>query len=147
MSRLIKIIQLPLAEQYFLLKAFLLTGSIRLGLWVLPYRVLSEKIVGSQPDLSGIGIPNPGRIMKISHSVKAVSRCIPSATCLTQALAAFVLLKRERQPAQFYIGVMVAEQGEFKAHAWVKCDGKYVVGKIPNVSGYTALTTATKSNI
>lgn len=43
-------------------------------------------------------------------------------TCLRQALAVWLLLRRRQLPAEVRIGV-IAGQAPFQAHAWVELDG------------------------
>ncbi len=67
-------------------------------------------------------------IKNIAVNVASASRYVPRATCLTQALAAFVLLKSSTFPATFRIGVARNEFGNFEAHAWTESDGIVVIG-------------------
>ncbi len=59
-------------------------------------------------------------------AVAAVSRRLPGATCLTQALALQALLDRAGRPCRVEIGVATA--GGFTAHAWVVCGNEIVLG-------------------
>jgi hypothetical protein len=71
--------------------------------------------------------------------VTLASRCVPSATCLTQALAGQVLLSRHGHPASLRIGVARSAAGEFQAHAWVECHGRIVIGGAQTLSRFTPL--------
>jgi hypothetical protein len=53
---------------------------------------------------------------------------VPLASCLTQALAAQVLMGRYGVPAEIHIGVSRDATQAFKAHAWVVSRGELVVG-------------------
>jgi len=56
-------------------------------------------------------------------------RHLPGAgTCLTQALAAHVLLRRQGYPTLLHIGVLRGEEGRLEAHAWLKSGDKVVIG-------------------
>jgi hypothetical protein len=57
-----------------------------------------------------------------------MSRYLPHATCLTQALAAQALLFRSGFPAQVEIGVAKDDDRRLSAHAWVVCYGQVVLG-------------------
>lgn len=61
-------------------------------------------------------------------TVMIVSRYVPRATCLTQALTAQILLKRYGHPAELKIGVARGKAGELQAHAWVTSDGVVIIG-------------------
>jgi hypothetical protein len=60
--------------------------------------------------------------------VETTARLIPGATCLTQALAAEVLLRRAGEDPGIRFGVAVGE-GDFEAHAWLELHGRILVGE------------------
>lgn len=125
MTRVAKLFNLPLSDQRRLIQTGLLVIAFRIGLWVLPFRVLRSAVSkvsrrakkGTETDLTRVG-----------RQVVSVSRFVPSASCLTQALAAQVLLLREGFSPTLQIGVARDSAGAFKAHAWVECEGKTIVG-------------------
>jgi hypothetical protein len=132
MRRLRKFLLLPGAERGLLLKALLLLWVIRVGLWVVPFRVLRDRLyrLSDAPaevrrDDAESG-PSPERI---GWAVAAASRYVPRATCLVQALAGRLLLERQGHPASLRIGVARDdERGRFEAHAWLECRGRVVLG-------------------
>ncbi|WP_081504011.1 lasso peptide biosynthesis B2 protein [Methylococcus capsulatus] len=64
---------------------------------------------------------------KTGAALVRASRCVPGATCLMQALAGVLMLRRQGHIAELCIGV-AKPNGEFGAHAWVECGGRQVVG-------------------
>ena len=60
------------------------------------------------------------------QAIARVARRVPRATCLTQSLAAYVLLKRSAIPATLKFGVRRNPANAFEAHAWIECDGKNI---------------------
>ena len=60
-------------------------------------------------------------------AVRTTAAYIPRATCLTQALAAKYQLERSGHCARIHIGV-AKENGQFRAHAWLECEGEIVLG-------------------
>jgi hypothetical protein len=72
-------------------------------------------------------------------AVGRASRAIPGATCLTQALAAQLLLSRRGLPSRLRIGVTRAHGGGLRAHAWLESGGVVVIGG-PGVEAYTPLS-------
>ena len=72
-------------------------------------------------------------------AVRATSRCVPRATCLTQALAAQTLLSRAGYNPQVKIGVAKNEKKLFEAHAWLVLGDDVLIGGT-EVERYTALT-------
>jgi hypothetical protein len=63
----------------------------------------------------------------IARVLRCASRYVPGTTCLMQALAGAVMLRRRGHAASLCIGV-TKEGGDFGAHAWVECEGVAVVG-------------------
>src|SRR2546427_3806445 len=125
MKRLRKFLALHPIEQRLLVKAALLLGVIRLGLRLLPFRTLWW-LLNHAP----IGLPaakfNPDRI---AWAVTVTSPYVLGVRpCLTQALAAQLLLVRRGFSARLHLGVARGEQGQVQAHAWVEADGKVVIG-------------------
>jgi Transglutaminase-like superfamily len=131
MSRLLrKFLHLPAAERRLLVKAALLLGTIRLGLWLLPLHTLRRLLakVGKAP----IGLREADRYSakRAVWAVGAAGQYLPAGvgTCLTQALAAQVLLAWRGHPALLHIGVVRKEGEEFHAHAWLESGGEVVIG-------------------
>ncbi len=123
---LYKFVSLSLAERRLLAEAALWVAFVRLGLWLMPFQNLRRLLARlAQPsDLAhSLKLP-PARI---TWAVQAASRFVPQATCLTQALAAQVLLRRHGYPADLRIGVSL-EKSKLQAHAWLESQGKVVMG-------------------
>jgi Transglutaminase-like superfamily len=101
---------------------------VRTALWVLPFgtiRSAIERHVRSRPASSK---PSPDVSDRIAWSIGSAARIVPRATCLTQALAGEVLLRRAGYPAEVKIGVAKGPTGKLEAHAWVESDGRIVIG-------------------
>ena len=101
--------------------------AIRLGLWLLPFRTvlgLLERVI----KLPGARACTDGEAEWLSRVVSAVSRGLPQATCLTQALALQAMLQRRNWPATLRLGVARDGNGRFIAHAWVECEGQVLIG-------------------
>jgi hypothetical protein len=75
---------------------------------------------------------------RVAWAVEAVSRRIPQATCLTQALSAQLLLRRFGYDSRLCLGVARTARGEFRAHAWLERDGAVLIGGT-ELSGFTRL--------
>ncbi len=129
MGHLHKISRLSATELWLLVKATLLLEAIKLGMQLLPFRVLRrllDRVAGTLAGVHGTGYPP---VDTIAWAVETASRRTPGAkSCLAQALAAQVLLIRLGHPSQLHIGVAKGERGQFKAHAWVESEGKVLVG-------------------
>jgi hypothetical protein len=127
MVRYAKFLNLPPPERRLLIQAALLVVAARLGLWLLPFRVLPgvlQRLAWLIARRASTHIA-PERI---AWAIVAVSSYVPWATCLSQALAARALLVRLGIPAQLRIGVARAAHGQLAAHAWVEVDQRAILG-------------------
>jgi Transglutaminase-like superfamily len=131
MKHLRKFLRLPAVERWLLIKAAFLLEAIKLGMWLLPFRTLRRFI--------SVMIRAPIKPRRTDHSstqrvvwaIEVASRRTPGVkTCLAQALATQVLLARRGYPALLHIGVVLGEQRQLQAHAWVVTEeGKVVIGE------------------
>jgi hypothetical protein len=133
MKALRRFLRLPPQEGALVVRAFLLMVSVRLGLWLLPFPMLLVLTRRNSHRPRQVGRHPAARI---SWAVHAVSRYVPGATCLVQALTAKALLESAGIPACLHIGVARGGYARFEAHAWVECQGAVVIG----ASGVTRFT-------
>ncbi len=66
----------------------------------------------------------------IGRYVSRAARWVPLGSCLTQGLAAQVVLARRGHPSTLRFGARKVD-GQFQAHAWVEVNGQIVVGGNP----------------
>lgn len=128
LPQLSNFLRLPHRSQRFLIKTMLLVWLLRVGLWILPFRMVRRAAIylgQNSVDAAPTGWPSPNQI---AEAVTFTSQFVPQATCLTQALVAQVLLGRYGHPATLRIGVIRSKAGQFQAHAWVESDGIVVIG-------------------
>lgn len=111
--------------------------AVRAGLWLIPFRWFRGIVTFLTRHASKR--PNPRAAEQVSRAVSAVSRYVPRATCLTQALALHIVLKRAGLPSRIQIGVS-KEGGQFKAHAWVESQNKVVIGNGARLKRFTPMT-------
>jgi hypothetical protein len=145
-----RFVYLSRSDRRLVLEAALLLGAARLGLWLLPFRVVSRLFETVTRTRVAVAAP----AQRVAWAIGAAARYIPAATCLTQALAARAMLARHGHTAQLRIGVARAipqpgalrisgnQHSQFailQAHAWVECDGAVIVGGLPDLARYTAL--------
>jgi hypothetical protein len=90
--------------------------------------------------------PRPGSaqtaVQDIVWAVRRVSQAVPGATCLTQALAAQLLLSRRGYASRLTIGVARMSGDGLRAHAWLESGGQVVLGDA-GLEKYTPLIAAT----
>ena len=126
-------------DQWLLFQALVVVCVFRLGLWILPFKTLIG-ITERQVDQDNGSQVNFSEIKKIASSVRRAAHYVPSATCLTQALATNFLLRRIGVSAFLRIGVANGSKGQLEAHAWLESHGKIIVGKEKGLERYTVMS-------
>jgi Transglutaminase-like superfamily len=139
MTRLRRFLNLGRDERGLLSTALFWVCTVRLALWVLPFRVVHHiiRLIASRGTF-GLPMETPARD-KIVWAVRLASRHVPSATCLTQALAAYLMLSQKGQPTSLYLGVSKTMSGTFEAHAWVEFEGRILIGNLENFTKYAPM--------
>lgn len=120
--------QLSSAERSLFFRALAIVAVIRVGLRLVPFRILRkwlEHFRGS-PQLSG-GLDRQ-RIRQVAWAVEAASRRLAGTTCLPQGMATHLLLGRLGQQSELRLGVALKPGGQLEAHAWVEVEGRVVSG-------------------
>jgi hypothetical protein len=139
MDRLRKFLRLTWSDKALLLEATLLLAAVRIGLRVVPFgrlRHLLDRLSRPQrPTRDPRGVTRERTIW----AVEAAGACFPSiGTCLTQAIAAYVLLGRMGHRSNLRIGVRRGPGRAFDAHAWLEQDGEILTGNFQR-SRYTPM--------
>jgi len=101
-----------------------------------PFSTLRKLLSRLKPLSKGIGKKFSKE--QLVWSVTVVSRYIPKATCLAQAITIQLLLQQAGHQACLHIGVTEIEKGNLKAHAWVESQGKVIIGGF-DLNQYTHL--------
>ena len=77
----------------------------------------------------------------LAWAVRNVSRVIPFASCLTQALSLQKLLAQDGYASTIRVGVKLDDKNEVDAHAWVVFDDQVLIGGSDrNLDDYGVLT-------
>ena len=119
---------MTLRDARLLSAAAVTTTIVRVSLWVLPFRVVRSQVARlAQPARVGGASRQP--LERVVWAVRIAARFVPRATCLTQSLAARILLARHGHPSQLRLGV-ARDDGCFDAHAWVESNGRVVIGDV-----------------
>jgi hypothetical protein len=130
----VKFWQLAPVERRLLFDALGNLVAVRVALGLLPLQRISAYLKRIQPsealETSEI---SPARI---AWAIRVAGRYLPGGgNCLVHSLAAQSMLARRGYVSQLCLGA-AREGGEFKAHAWVECEGQIVIGAA-GVSQYT----------
>lgn len=147
MFRLLKFVRLPAAEKILFIETLLLVPTVRIAIWVVPYRILQKGFVRTLSPKTDAGGADWRQIEKITNFVRLTSRFVPFASCLTQALAALYLLRVKGQDAELKIGVKKDENARFEAHAWLEKDGRIIIGKLSKHERFMALNDPQERNL
>ena len=138
MSAVKRFLEIESGERRALLAASLLVPAVRIALWVLPSSTIVQNVrqLTAKPVTpKAAGALHPRTIV---WAIEAVSRRVPSASCLTQAVSAQLLLRRYGYSSELCVGVNRTATGSFRAHAWLLRDGKVLLGGDP--TDYTVLS-------
>lgn len=139
MKKVLKFFSLPYQKKKLLGQSLITVIAIRLSLWIIPFKTLNRCLCAFDATESDDRVIERNVIDSVTAAVQFCSRCVPYASCLTQALAARTLLGLRGQYSQLKIGVGRDEDGKFMAHAWVEIDGKIIIGKLPYHHSFNVL--------
>jgi hypothetical protein len=135
MNRMRTFLRLSCADRNLFFRAFMLVGAVRLALVALPYPVIRVLFRRNLPGPKVSEEVSPARLV---WAVRAASRVIPGATCLTQALSLKLLMHSYGQPSRVQIGV--AKDGEgFQAHAWVEHADTILLNTRTEIASYARI--------
>jgi hypothetical protein len=133
--------QLDWRERFFLVEALAVVALVRLGLSLLSFKRLRALVRESGRRSVGPHRAGALPVDRIAWAVQAVSRFVPGATCLTQALSGQVLLARRGYRTRLHIGVAKSSRDQLAAHAWLECDGRVVLGDHGFLTIYSSFPT------
>jgi hypothetical protein len=128
------------ADWRLLAEAALLVGATRLELSILPFKVVLRRAGRAGQRWRSASV-DPVSAERVAWAVSRVSRFVPGASCLTQALATRVLLSRRGFEGRLRVGVAKADNGKLEAHAWIERDGVILIGDQPGLRRFVELPT------
>ena len=114
----------PASRKLLFLEAIVVSTIAKLMVIGLPFRII-QKVFGFkvyQADVPSLtnsdSIPS---VKTIFQTVDSISRHVFwTNTCLVRSITVKYLLRRQKVDALLYLGLAKDEQGQLKAHAWVK---------------------------
>jgi hypothetical protein len=140
MKRVRKFFALCPTDRRLIAQALFWVGIARASLWLVPFRTVRAVFARWMRDRDSQTAPTVSSA-RIAWAITAASRVIPHASCLTQALAALVLLNRYGYSAELKIGVALKDQHALHAHAWVESNEQVIIGDTA-LDQYTPLAQA-----
>ena len=137
-GKLRSFLRLSAAERRLALSCLGWVWLVRVGLWMLPFRRM-QRLCEAFGRSKVMRLPDAPTAAQIVWGVRLASRNVPRATCLTQALAAEILMGRNGYSSQVRIGVAVKPEAGFRAHAWLEHEGRVLIGETGDLAEYTPL--------
>lgn len=112
------------------LEAVMALAFTRVAVAWLPLRV-STRLVGLRDQgAGGQGLAAPEIAGRVGWAVRAAAARLPwHSTCLVQAMAAALLLRRRSVPATLSLGVARDQEAQLSAHAWLSCGDLVLTGE------------------
>ena len=107
------------------MEAWLLLWACRVGLWTTHF----PKVLACAQYCAGRW--RSAGVLSAEQAVAAIQKALRyswRASCLTQALAGWVMLTRRGVESRVQIGVSSPEQHGFRAHAWLEAHGQVLLG-------------------
>lgn len=136
MKRLYKFFRLSPTDQLLLIRSAALLGTIKVGLWIVPFRRMCIFLAKTKKSGNNkVQIPSE----RITWAVAVANHYLIAASCLPTAMTTQVLLARCGHSSHLRIGISRSEDGQLEAHAWVESCGKIVIGNLPDISRYAVL--------
>ncbi|MFU2191319.1 lasso peptide biosynthesis B2 protein [Methanobacterium sp. MZD130B] len=126
MSIFLRFIKLPSREKKLALETLFWVLTIRIMVWIFPFQYVQKKVQKIAKHLASD--QKKISIHKIRSMIVNISRYVPRATCLVQALVGYILYTKHGYNTQIKIGVLT-ENGVFEAHAWLEYQGGVVLGQ------------------
>ena len=121
-------------DRSLLIEAAILLGIVQVGLRTIPLRALRRVLTGVKR-FRARSRPAGSRI---AWAVNAAAPLVPPRSCLSDALAADVMLCRRGYPSTVWFGVkpLKGRTTALDAHAWVESDGSIVAGALDTLHEY-----------
>ena len=136
---------LPFAEKFLWFQVIYYLAIFRIKLIVISPKNVFAEVIGhsaSQHPIQTSFITSD----RIAIIINKVSELLPISTCLSKALASYVLFKKYRYLAELHIGVLKNDRQRLEAHAWLSYGGKIIIGNLPDLSRFRELPLKTITN-
>jgi hypothetical protein len=129
--------RLSAPERSLVLWTILVVSAIRIALWTASFQRVRSLV--ERPHRLPIAVSPRMPVSRFVWAVRAASRRVPGATCLTQSLALYCLLTHAGRAAEVHIGVMKDPDRGLVAHAWVEHAGRTLLSGRTETGRYARL--------
>ncbi|PID41214.1 MAG: hypothetical protein CR981_04165 [Proteobacteria bacterium] len=137
-TQLIQFGRLKPAEKKFFIKSCWLMIFFRIALKRRPF----QQIMAETKVMTGkitTGKSQEIRLHRAARLAKTAGSIIPFSTCLSRALAGYVLLAEQGFETTLHIGVTRDDSYGFEAHAWLTHNNSIILGNLPDLDKYQEL--------
>jgi len=139
MDRLLKFWSLPRREKQFFCEASILLLLSYLGVRTIAFRRIDGFLRAHWRDSATRTGEQTDCIKLVNLSLTRAANLLGRKDlCLSECIAAFIMLRRRGIPAILFAGVKFLEDSSLSAHAWVHAGGGAIDGKSDN-SAFTAV--------
>jgi len=139
MGRLLKFWSLPRREKYCFCEAGILLLLSNLSIKIIPFRRIYRFLHANWNSRTHVVLDGTENIKLVMLSLSRAANLLPwKSRCLSQSIAAFVMLRRRGIPAVMFVGVKSLEDSSLLAHAWVHT-GHEVTIENSEIATYTPL--------
>lgn len=139
MKKFFKLLKFPPSQKVLFVKALILVIAIRAALWIVPFKWLKKHLMHDLKVKKRAAEADRIHVHHVIYHVKNAAGLVPCASCLTQSLAALILMRHNGQDSELKIGVAKDENEQFRAHAWLEANGQIILGKLPKHSQFKVL--------
>jgi Transglutaminase-like superfamily len=145
MKRLLKFWSLPGREKYCFCEAGILLLLSNLSINTIPFRQIYRFLLANSNNCTRVVLDSAENVELVMLSLSRAANVLPwKSQCLSQSIAAFVMLRRRGIRAVMFVGVKSLEDSSLLAHAWVHT-GREVTDENSENSTYTALVSVGES--
>ena len=132
MKRFVRFFELSRQEQRLLLECGFFVSLAALAVAVLPFSTLQRWGARKPRAVRAKSAPES----QICWAITASGRVVPGSTCLAEALATQLIMRRHGYDPVIRVGVCKADAGDFTAHAWVESEGRIIAGGNESLEKY-----------
>lgn len=140
MRKLRRVLRLSPQTSILLLTTFSLLAAVRLGLFLVPFRILLRLLRNINQTSTQPSAKKTDTVRKIVWAVEVSSRYMPgSVKCLARALTTQVLLNWHGYTPDLKIGVAKSAEGRLEAHAWIEYQDRVIIGNLRDLARFIPL--------
>ena len=119
-----------LSEQLFYIEVIFWLGLSRLAILTLPFKWIAPVLGQHMSSTNEISSKKTRqKSIRIARAIRTISEHVPwECKCLVQAMSGKIMMRNRGVAATLYLGVSKKENGELKAHAWLRMGTVVILG-------------------